>query len=261
MTWKEIPADVYHGEYRSFISSSDLRRILRSPAHWRSPQPFASKAQEFGTLAHEAVLEPDSWASRCRPSSKIDRRTTEGKTVAQWQASQTEKFGIQFVEETLFNQIETLSANVHACLGNPGLLSGGMAELSGFTEINGCNARIRPDYLKDDYIIDLKTSYDSRIESFQRSIFQYGYDLQAAFYLDCAELIDGKKRKFLWVAVENESPYGVCVYEPNEAVLERGRRLYRQAINTYLECAELDYWPSYSTATQTIKLPRYMENV
>ena len=257
--WKEIPADVYHAEYRSFVSSSDLRRILRSPAHWRAPQPMASKAQEFGTLAHEAVLEPDSWKARCRPSSKIDRRTTEGKTIAQWQASQTEKFGIQFIEEGLYNQIETLASNVHACLGDSGIFTGGMAELSGFTELLGCNVRIRPDYLKDDIIVDLKTSHDSRIESFQRSIFTYGYDLQAAFYLDCAAQIDGKQRRFLWVAVESEAPYGVCVYEPDEAVLERGRKLYRQAIKTYLECAEIDYWPAYPTTTQTIKLPRYLE--
>lgn len=257
--WKEISNSEYHSEYRNFISSSDLRRILRSPAHWRAPQSGPSKAQEFGTLAHEAILEPDSWKARCRPSSKIDRRTTEGKTIAQWQASQTEIFGIQFIDETLFNSIETLAANVHSCLGDTGILTGGVAELSGFTELLGCNVRIRPDYLRDDLIIDLKTSTDSRIENFQRSIFNYGYELQAAFYLDCAAQIDGKQRKFLWVVVESEAPYGVCVYEPDEAVLERGRKLYRQAIKTYLECAEIDYWPSYPTKTQTIKLPRYLE--
>ena len=257
--WKEIPNSEYHSEYSTYLSSSDLRRILRSPAHWRAPKPATSKAQEFGTLAHEAVLEPDSWKARCRPSSKIDRRTTEGKAVAQWQANQTEKFGIQFIDETLYNQIEALAANVHARLGNSGLFTGGVAELSGFSEIYGCNVRIRPDYLKDDLIIDLKTSSDSRIENFQRSIFNYGYDLQAAFYLDCAFEIDGKARKFLWVVVESDAPHGVCVYEPDEAVLERGRKLYRQAIKTYLECAEIDYWPSYPTTTQTIKLPRYME--
>jgi len=259
MTWQEITNSEYHSEYKSFLSSSDLRRILRSPAHWRSPQPAASKAQEFGTLAHEAILEPDLFAARCRPSSRIDRRTTEGKTIAQWQASQTEIFGIKFIEEAVFNQIEALAANVHSCLGSSGLLTEGLAERSGFTEMCGVNVRIRPDYLKDNIIVDVKTSYDSRIESFQRSIFQYNYELQAAFYLDCAELIDGKKRKFLWVVVESEAPYGVCVYEPSEDVLERGRKLYRQALKTYIECAELDYWPSYSTATQTIKLPKYLE--
>ena len=258
--WKEMPNDVYHGEYRSFLSSSDLRRILRSPAHWRVPQAPSTKAQEFGTLAHEAVLEPDHWKARCRPASKVDRRTTEGKAVAAWQASQEEKFGLRFIDETLFNQIEALAANVHACLGGSGIFTGGLAERSGFAEIDGVNVRIRPDYLTDEYIFDLKTTSDSRMESFQRSIFQYNYELQACFYCDIAELVDGKRRKFMWIAVENDAPYGVCVYEPDEAVLERGRKLYRQALKTYLECASLDYWPAYPTAPQTIRLPKYLEN-
>jgi len=258
--WKEIPNSEYHSEYSTYLSSSDLRRILRSPAHWRSPKPPTSKAQEFGTLAHEAVLEPDMFAARCRPSSKVDRRTTEGKAIAAWQASHEEKFGIKFIDETLYNQVTELAESVRTSLGTSGILTGGVAERSGFAEIDGVSVRIRPDYLTDEYIIDLKTTFDSRIESFQRSIFQYGYDLQSSFYCDVAELVDGKRRKFLWVAVESEAPYGVSVYEPDEAVIERGRKLYRQALKTYVECASLDYWPSYPTATQTIKLPRYLEN-
>lgn len=259
--WKEIPNNEYHSEYSTFLSSSDLRRILRSPAHWRAPKQPSTKAQEFGTLAHEAVLEPDNFAARCRPTSKVDRRTTEGKAIAAWQASQEEKYGIKFIDETLYNQITTLAESVRTSLGSTGIFAGGVAERSGFAELGGINVRIRPDYLTDTHIYDLKTTYDSRIESFQRSIFQYQYELQCAFYLDVAELVDGKKRKFVWVAVENEAPYGVCVFEPDEAVIERGRRMYRQALAMYKECASLDYWPSYPTTVQTIKVPRYLENV
>jgi len=258
--WKQIPNEEYHSEYRSYLSSSDLRRILRSPAHYRAPQPPPSQAMEFGTLAHEAVLEPDNWAALCRPANKVDGRTAEGKAVKAWQQQQSEKFGFRFINEDLFNQIEELARSVRASVGTTGLLSCGVAELSGFSELEGANIRVRPDYLSDEFIVDLKTTQDSRIEAFGRSVFTYGYDVQAALYLDAARAIDGKKRKFVWIAVEKESPYGVCIYEASAEVLERGRRLYKQALATYQECVTFDTWPSYSTQTQVINLPRYMEN-
>lgn len=260
MTWKQIPNEEYHSEYKSFLSSTDLRRILRSPAHYRAPQVSSSPAQEFGTLAHEAVLEPDTWKACCRPSPKVDGRTAEGKAQKLWQQSQFEQHGIRFIDQTTFDQVEALARSIHSSVGAGGLLTGGVAELSGFTEFQGVNIRIRPDYLTDETVVDLKTTQDSRIESFGKSIFTWGYEVQAALYLDAAKAIDGKDRRFVWIAVEKEAPYGVCIFEPDAAVLERGRRLYKQAIATYLECAEIDFWPSYSTETQTIKLPRYMEN-
>lgn len=258
--WKQIPNEEYHSEYRSYLSSSDLRRLLRSPAHYRAPQPPPSPAMEFGTLAHEAILEPDNWTALCRPASKVDGRTTEGKAVKAWQQQQTEKFGYRFIAEDLFNQVEQLAASVQASVGQSGLLAGGLAEHSGFTELESANIRIRPDYLKDDVIVDLKTCQDARPEAFTRSVFTYGYDVQAALYLDAAKAIDGKTRKFVWIAIEKEAPFGVCIYEASAEVLERGRRLYKQAIATYLECSAFDVWPSYTTQTQIITLPRYLEN-
>jgi hypothetical protein len=43
--------------------------------------------------------------------------------------------------------------------------------------------------------------------------------------------------------------------------MNRGRKLYQKALEIYQECSSLDYWPSYSINTQTIKVPRYLENV
>lgn len=257
MTWQHIPAEVYHGSYTNFLSSSDLRRLLRSPAHYRTPHSAPTAAQEFGTLVHECVLEPDVWQARRRPSLKFDRRTKEGKALYDWQQSQELERGFRFVPEDTFNQVEAIAHSVQSSLGSSGLLTGGVAELSGISEILDTPVRIRPDYLKDDVIVDLKTCVDAR--EFQKSVFNYSYEVQAAFYLDVAKAIDGKDRKFVWLAVEKEAPYGCMIYEPSEAVLERGRKLYKQAIQTYIECASFDVWPSYSTKTQQITLPRWLQ--
>lgn len=258
--WKQITSEEYHSEYRTYLSSSDLRRILRSPAHYRAPSAPPTQAQEIGTLVHEKLLEPELWQKSRRPSLKIDRRTKEGKALADWQASQEAELGIKFVSEDLYNQVETLAHSVNASLGSTGLLTGGVAELSGFTELSGVNIRIRPDYLKDDVIVDLKTCQDARPEAFVRSIFQYGYDVQASLYCAAAASIDGKQRRFVWIAIEKEAPFGVCIYEATPEVLARGRRLYEQAIEIYKQCSEWDHWPAYSTQIQQVTIPKYLEN-
>lgn len=255
--WKQISNEAYHGEYRSYLSSSDIRRLLRSPAHYRAPSTPPSEAQEFGTLVHEAILEPDLWAARCRPSGKIDRRTKEGKAIAEWQESQSESLGLRFIPEYTYNKVCAIAERVQASVGASGLLTSGVAESSGFSEIYGQPVKIRPDYMTDEVIVDLKTTNDAR--EFEKSVFNYGYDIQAAFYVAVAEAIDGIKRKFVWLVVEKETPHGVQIYEPSPEVMERGTALFRQAIDTYKTCATLDVWPSYSTKTQTVNLPRWIK--
>ena len=258
--WKQISNEEYHSEYKSFLSSSDIRRLLRSPAHYRTPVAGQTPAQEIGTLAHVAILEPDMWKACYQLSPKLDRRTKDGKALAEWQLAQENQRGIKFIQEDLYSQIEGIAESVRSSMGTSGLLSNGMAELSGFGEINSQPIRIRPDYLRDDVIVDLKTCFDAR--EFQKSVFQWGYDLQAALYCDMAQIIDGKKRGFIWIVVEKDAPYGCMIFEATEEVLTRGRALYEKAIQIYQECASLDHWPSYSPVIQQLTVPRWLkENV
>lgn len=87
----------------------------------------------------------------------------------------------------------------------------------------------------------------------------YNYAVQAAYYCDIAEVIDGKKRRFYWVAVEKDAPYAVAVYEASDAMLDYGRREYRKAIELYKECASLDLWPAYSQQIQQLELPAWVK--
>lgn len=255
--WKQISNEEYHGEYRNYLGSSDLRRLLRSPAHYRCPPTSPSEAQEFGTLVHEAILEPELWAARRRPSAKLDRRTKEGKALAEWQEAQEQSLGLKFVPEYNYAKVCAIADSIRSSLGATSILTGGVAESSGFGEYNEQPVKIRCDYMTDEVIVDLKTTTDAR--EFERSVFTYGYDIQAAFYCAVAEAIDGKKRKFVWLVVEKDAPYGVQIYEPSEEVMERGLNLVNKGIETYKECAALDVWPSYSSKSQIIQLPRWIK--
>jgi len=258
--WKQnLESEIYHA-HRDYLSSSDIRRLLRSPAHYRAPAPVASPAQEFGTLVHMAVLEPETWAERYKPSPKIDRRTKEGKLAYENQQLRAVADGITFVSEDTHAHVERLAASVHAHLGTSGILAGGMAEVSGFVEdFGGVKARIRPDYLKDDVIVDLKTCTDARPEAFLRSVMTYQYHVQMAWYLDIAKAIDGKERRFLWVAVEKEAPFGVAVYEPTIAMWSQGWALYQKAIQIFKDCDALDHYPCYTTDVQKLDLPKWAQ--
>jgi hypothetical protein len=51
------------------------------------------------------------------------------------------------------------------------ILAGGVAEVSGVIDgFSGVNARIKPDYLTDRHIVDLKTCVDGRQDAFCRSV-------------------------------------------------------------------------------------------
>lgn len=258
--WKELTEQEYFNEFRSYLSSTDIRRLLRSPAHFKNPTPVDTAATRFGTLVHAFVLLPHVAEARYRPRADVDGRTKEGKAVRDWEASLTAQQGIQFVNRADYDAAVSIATSVRSHLGATSLLAGGVAEISGVIDgFCDVNARIRPDYLTDGHIVDLKTCQDARPDAFVRSVVNYGYEVQAAYYLDVAEAIDGKKRKFYWCAVEKDAPYAVTVYEASDAMIERGRAQYKRAIELYLECAALDLWPAYSQQIQQLELPGWIK--
>ena len=79
-------------------------------------------------------------------------------------------------------------------------------------------------------IIDLKTTKDASKESFRRSIDDYGYDLQAAFYTDAVKMAIGREVPFYFLVVESDAPHSVRLYRIGQASIEVGRRKYRMAL-------------------------------
>ena len=258
--WKKLTDSEYFNEYGTFLSSTDIRRLLRSPAHYRNPQKLESPALAFGSLAHAFVLEPDVAEARYRPRADVDGRTKEGKAVRDWEASLAAQQGVQFVNRSDYDAAVSIASAVRSHLGASTLLAGGVAETAGICdEFCDVNVRIKPDYRNDSLIADLKTCVDARPDAFVRSVMNYGYEVQAAFYVDVAAAIDGKQRDFYWVAVEKDAPYAVAVYKASDEMLEHGRRLYQGAIKLYKDCASVDMWPAYSELPLILELPGWVK--
>jgi PDDEXK-like domain of unknown function (DUF3799) len=74
----------YHGE-RSAVSSTQLKRMLISPAHFlcglNEPEE-SSEVLLYGSVLHGRLLEPETFARRFYAQPKVDRRTKEGKAAA-----------------------------------------------------------------------------------------------------------------------------------------------------------------------------------
>ena len=259
--WRnDLSNESYQNDFRSYLSSSDIRRLLRSPAHYKNPTRIESPAMAFGTLVHTFVLEPHVAEARYRTRADVDGRTKEGKAVRDWEASLATQQGIQFIGRADYDAAVSIASAVRTHLGCSSIMSGGLAEVScvldGFCDVN---VRIRPDYLTDRHIVDLKTCVDGRQDAFSRSVMTFGYAIQAAFYVDVALAFDGQKRDFYWVAVEKEAPFAVAVYKASDAMLEYGRTQYKRAIELYKECASLDLWPAYSQQIQQLDLPGWIK--
>lgn len=165
-----------------------------------------------------------------------------------------------------WDQLHSMANAVHSHPAAGALLTGcpGEAEKSVYWNdaITGVLCRCRPDWWRDDnVIVDLKTTEDASPEGFAKSMANYRYDVQAAYYLDGVQQATGKRPKaFVFIAVEKKPPYGVGVYVLDSDSLELGRAQYQHDLRIYAECVRTGEWPGYGDKIQTISLPAWHAN-
>ena len=244
------------------ISKSSLDLIHRTPAlyNYRRENPIEpTPAMRMGTLVHTAILEPHDLANLI-VAPVVDRRTTQGK--ADWAAFQIEAKGKTIVEA---DEIEKLEAISQAVRNHPAA-SKALAMLSEVeTSIfwtdpeTGVECRCRPDgILTNGAIIDVKTTKDARPDEFARSIWNYRYHVQSAFYGDGYKAAFGQEPKgFMIIAVETEPPHLVACYVLDAKAVIRGRAEYQADLETYRRCLDTDEWPGLSTEPVILDLPKW----
>jgi len=259
-----IRHDLTNAEYHASpaISKSGLDLIRRAPAfyRWRQANPTEqTPAMLLGTLTHTAVLEPDRFASEviARPEG-IERRTNAGK--AEWAAFELEADGREIITANEWTKLAAIRdavrshpAAAKALAGNPTI------EQSIFWHADNIACRCRPDAVTErGVIVDLKTTRDASPKGFAKSIAQYRYHVQAAFYSDGYKAAFGEApRGFVFIAVETEPPYLVAAYVASETMTSRGRIEYQTDLDTFRRCQDTGNWHGYSDAPLTIDLPKW----
>lgn len=260
-----IPNETYHHDidYRA-LSSSGINKIHQtSPLHywtWLHNPKDPTPALIFGNATHTAVLEPDSFADKVAIKLKdIDQRTKDGKIEYAAFLKEAEELPIITPDE--HEQIKEMAKILHADDTIRALIANGRAERSGFWKepTYGFWCKCRPDLQVESarIILDYKTAKAIDFDSFMRSIANYGYHVQARWYIQGLRELTGDDYDYIILAQEKKPPYDFQIYQMPPDVLDQGSVIIKPVLETYAECLEKDEWPGYSHEIHTAILPAW----
>lgn len=126
---------------------------------------------------------------------------------------------------------------------------------------DGCWLRGRLDCISQDrkIIFDYKTVINANPDEFiNYTVFKYGYDIQAAMYLELNKLIGFKeKASYFWIIQEKEEPYFCSLIEASESVIACGKRKLQMAKQKWIECLRTNKWPDYGTEPFYLDAPSW----
>lgn len=254
--------DLSNEDYHSGegLSASDIKRLLRSPAHYKyTPPKEPTPAMVQGTAFHTITLQPELFEKEFAVMPQgLNRVKKEGKEFA----ASAEAYGKTVISYDAYQQIKGMRDAIHEHPYIQQILQVGHAEVSGYWHdlaYPHILCKIRPDWLATDrqIILDLKSTTDAREHAFTRTAENMKYGVQAAYYRYGAKVLTGKDHIFAFATVEVDPPHGVIYYEADAAMIEDGESQIGEALRIYSECLEADKWHCYTTGVVPLGPPRW----
>ncbi len=236
-----ISSEDYHADVM-YLSSSDLKLILQDSYQIYLKKFHGVKAEfgnklalDLGSYIHSLVLEPE----KTHEEFIVFEGRRAGKKFSEFKAENPGKIIINDVSDHLAQEIKTEIFKDEIATS---LLSKGRPEISIFGDLEGVAVKARADYLVGDKIVDLKTSSAPvDLSNFVQTIAKYKYELSAAFYKDIFDKMYGKSHDFYFVSV-CKNPVSIQCYKVSDETLERGRILYKKALQIWKKCVESGIW-------------------
>jgi hypothetical protein len=254
------------------LSSSGARKLLAPscPARFKYEQdnpPQPKTELDIGKAAHRLVLgtgpeivelryknwmsnDVKRYANEAREAGKVPLLTREYEIVHAMAA--------KLRTSTAFNYFTNGAPEVSAFWTDPA------------TRVN-CRARFDwlPNYgvplnptISRLVIPDLKTSRSANPADIEKSVYQFGYYMQAAWYIDAA-MENGMgdiDTAFVLVVQEKTPPYLVSVVQIDPDAIRYGRERNHLARETFRDCKASGIWPDYMRDRKTLPvagLPGY----
>lgn len=252
--------------------SSTLARIIltRSPRHawaehprlnpeWR---PTDSTAFDIGRAAHRAVLGfGDEYVPI--PEDLLDVRGGATTKAARAFIEEIRAAGATPLKPAEWEAVERMATAVGERLALMGIhFDPARSEITALAEVDGVWCRAMVDNApKAGALYDLKTCEDASPDALVRSVLRYGYDVQAAHYLDTWEAATGEQRRFRFVFVEKKPPHEISVVElcddPDDEGdwMETARSKAREARRRWKRCLETGEWPGYPPCVGILTAP------
>jgi hypothetical protein len=252
------------------LSSSGARLLLppSCPAIFRYRQdhpPEPTAVFDFGHAAHKLVL------GEGPPLAVLDAEDWRTKAAQQWREGVRAEGSVPLLKAE-HERVQAMAAAIRehpiaSALFDPE--RGGKPEQSLFWEYDGIWKRGRLDWIPGlanhsrgrPVLSDYKTARSADPGSIARSVANFGYHQQAAWYLEGVRVLIGADCAFVFVFQEKEAPYLVTVCELDYAALETGAALNARAAEVYRDCTEAAIWPGYSDDIELISLPPWATRI
>lgn len=247
--YPDMSNDDYHGG--PGISKSGLDLISKNPALYKDRyidgnRPEPTKPMIVGSATHTAVLEPEKFDKEYIVAPAVDRRTKTGKAAYAEFMEKAEAEQLIPLKADEYENIMRIAEAVRAHPVASQIFSKGQAETSIFhhDELTGELVKVRPDWITDDLLVDLKTTQDASMEAFERACWNFRYYVQSPMYLDIANEQSGfHYNSFLFVCVESNEPYSIAVYYADQEMMDAGRMEYRRCMEIYHQHKQQNQWP------------------
>jgi hypothetical protein len=252
-----MPNEAYHAY--AGISKSGLDLVARSPAHYAYRTPNEpSRAMVIGSATHAAILEPELFAKQYMLLRDVtDRRSSAYKQAAEQFGADNVLTGSEADSVIGMQSAIQLNRSLQEMLQAPG-----WCEISVFASCHetGVLVKCRFDKLLHDLrSVDVKTTQDLR--EFGKSVANYRYHVQQSFYTDVFEWATGKQlQSFDFAVIEKEAPNASRLFRLDTPAQDYGRKLYREALNTYAECMKSGDWPMPDGALEYVGLPYWAQD-
>jgi hypothetical protein len=211
---RQEPLSAYLAEH-DHVSSSMLRRFARGEANVE--RGYTDNGQSrIPQALHAAMLEPGRFAR--------EYFVLDADTAAQGYADKDDLLDRVWLSSGEHAELRAMQQAIREYRRAPlaAALDTGMRELSIYwTDEAGGRWKARPDCFTEDAIYELKTTQDVRPAGFARTRRRFGYDLQAAHYVEAVRRLTGRTPRFSYIAIEPRAPYYVWVHELAPADLDR----------------------------------------
>lgn len=258
--------DLTHDQYHAGVDerprlSASIATVLwqKTPLHAWTAHPRLNPHYvreddgkfDLGTVAHSVLLQgedivyvvhEDSWRTKTSKESR-DYAREIGKVPL-----------LARDRDRVYEMCVALRAKLPRAI-----FADGKPEVSLAWTRDDVDFKARIDWLSDDHtwIVDLKTS--GQVDRFDRTLYDHGYDIQAAMYRRAVATIFGTTPEYLWVVVETSAPFEFRLVRPGADVLAVAERKLEWAVAKWRECMAAGVWPGYSREIAEAELPPWEE--
>ena len=268
-----VPEETYHADCAEGISASSgvLRTLVaKSPEHAWTAHPKlnpawrykpGTSAQNRGTILHSLTL------GTPEPYRVLD--------VAEFRSNADKALKAQALADGLIPvkvaEMEELS-DVAASLRNrlrampdvwdamQDAVAAKMTEVSLIWRDCGVLCRCRYDTLP---ARKFGASYDMKFTGLSAEPSDFGtkvtgdYAFQAAFYPRAVKELRGDRPEFVFIACEDEAPYGVTLHALDSQAFHETSEDIDQALSRWGQCLQSGVWPGYPTAVHYHEVPAW----